>query len=330
MKAFLLGTTALFLATQAYAADLLVGADKPFHTVCSAIAAAAQSGDRILVNGGTYTNEGCGITKTDLALIAVGGRALMLNAVNHNIPNGKGIFVTNGNISFSGFAWQGAKVADGNGAGIRHESGNLLVEGGAYYGWFSENQNGILAGDPPTGKVSTVTVRSMAFDHNGVGGDGHTHNIYVNHINNLTMQNVCSSRSNIGHELKSRAAVTDISGSWFQTFDGNGSYEMDFPNGGVVKLSNVFVQQGQNSGNPNMIAYGEEGITWPTNSLNIDAFVLVNDKSSGTGVWNNSTVNAQLTNGQYYQAGSFTIVNGPNTQTNVQRTTTRPGPTPCG
>jgi hypothetical protein len=315
-------------AASATAADLSVGLDKPFHTVCSAVAVAAQSGDRILVDAGIYTDDTCLITKSHLDLIAMGGVAVMV--ATKNIGNGKAIFVTSGDISFSNFAWQGAQVADGNGAGIRHERGNLSVSG---WGWFVYNQNGILASDPPTGVDSTVTIRSMYFGANGIG-DGRTHNMYFNHINKLTLQNVCSVHANVGHAMKSRAAISDISSSWFETrsrgIEGTGSYELDFPNGGIVKLSNVFVQQGNDSGNPNMIAYGEEGGLWSINSFTMDSFVLVNDRSAGgTGVWNPTANPVQLTNGQVYGLAAAQVVNGTNTQSGVQITRTPPAATSC-
>jgi hypothetical protein len=324
MKLVVLATAALLLSAQARAADLQVGPDKQYKTVCSAVSA-HHPGDRILVDTGWYFDDTCQVNNGPLALVAVGG-VVNLQATK-NIPNGKGIFVTNGDITITGFGFSGARVVDGNGAGIRHESGNLVVEG---WGYFVANQNGIL-----TGSSGTLTLRNgIIFRANGTG-DGFTHNFYANKLSKVTLDYVCSLQANVGHEFKSRAAVNEISNSYFETksaeADGTGSYQLDFPNGGAVTLTNVFVQQGPNTGNPKMIAYGEEGGLWATSSFSMNGFTLVNDlaSSSALGVWNTTGATAQLSNGTVYGLTNAQIASGPNTKTNVQIVTTRPPASPC-
>ena len=73
-------------------------------------------------------------------------------------------------MEIDGFAFTGATVPDGNGAGIRYEGGSLTVTNSHFYG----NQNGILGAADPAG---VIAISTSEFDHNGVGGDGHTHNI---------------------------------------------------------------------------------------------------------------------------------------------------------
>ena len=65
-----------------------------------------------------------------------------------------------------------ARVPDGNGAGIRAEGRNLLVERVR----FIDNQNGILAADQPEGEL---IVRDSEFVRNGTCEQACAHGIYA-------------------------------------------------------------------------------------------------------------------------------------------------------
>ena len=147
---------------------LTVGVDKQFTTITDAIAA-SQDGDTIQVDAGNYVDQYANIN-TDITLQAVGGMVNMIS--DQLIPNGKAIFITNGDITIDGFSFSGAFVADNNGAGIRYETGNLVLTND----YFHDNQEGLLGGgiDP----AGTITIDNCEFDHNG-DGSGFTHNLYV-------------------------------------------------------------------------------------------------------------------------------------------------------
>src|SRR4051794_716989 len=104
-------------------AVLSVGSGKPYSTIGAAVAA-AKDGDTINVDAGTYTNDYASITK-NVTLQGVGGMVKLVST--GLIPNGKGTFIVNGNVTINNFEFSGAKVADHNGAGIRFESGNLVL-----------------------------------------------------------------------------------------------------------------------------------------------------------------------------------------------------------
>src|SRR5882672_9007862 len=92
-------------------ADILwVGADQAYHSLADAVGA-SHAGDTINVEAGT--------------------------------TEGKATLVTNANVTVQNLEFSGASVDDGNGAGIRHESGALTV----LNSYFHDNQEGILAGD---------------------------------------------------------------------------------------------------------------------------------------------------------------------------------------
>ena len=116
------------------------------------------------MQAGTYTNDFASINK-NITLHGVGG---MVNLVaSGNISNGKGIFVVNGNVNIDHFSFSGAKVADGNGAGIRFESGNLVLDND----YFFNNQDGLLpvpaarsrsatASSPTTAPATVIRITS--------------------------------------------------------------------------------------------------------------------------------------------------------------------------
>jgi hypothetical protein len=104
-------------------AVLNVGIGEEYNTIQAAVNA-AESGDTINVDAGTYTNDYASISK-NITLQGVGG---MVHLVSTGlIPNGKAIFIVNGNVTINNFEFSGARVADNNGEGIRFESGNLVL-----------------------------------------------------------------------------------------------------------------------------------------------------------------------------------------------------------
>src|SRR5262245_52019228 len=102
---------------------LTVGPGKQYKTISSAIAA-SHNGDTIQVQAGTYTNDFATIN-TNITLVGVGGMVHLV--ATKTIPNGKAILVTNSNVTITNFEFSGAKVPDGNGAGIRYQAGNLTI-----------------------------------------------------------------------------------------------------------------------------------------------------------------------------------------------------------
>src|SRR4030095_15061135 len=127
---------------------LTVAIDKQFTTITDAIAA-SSNGDVILVDAGNYVDQYANIN-TNITLQAVGGMVNMIS--DQSIPNGKALFVTNGDITIDGFSFSGAFVPDNNGAGIRYETGNLILTND----YFHDNQEGLLGGgiDP----AGTITI----------------------------------------------------------------------------------------------------------------------------------------------------------------------------
>jgi len=294
---------------------LTVGPGMQFSTIAAAISA-SHDGDTIQVQAGTYVNDFAQIN-TSITLEGVGG---MVNMVaTEQIPNGKAILVTDGNVTINNFSFSGAKVSDGNGAGIRQETGNLTLNSDAFFG----NQNGILTASDSS---ATITINHSEFANNGAG-DGFTHNLYVGGVKALVINDSYFHDANVGHEIKSRALNTTIENS--RIVDGpagTASYSIDLPNGGNAVIQNNIIQQGPLTQNPVIITTGEEGNVYANSSLTVIGNTILNDdpSSSVIAIRNDRTTTAQITGNQFFGLTFSQIAAGANTQSNNVFLTSEP------
>src|SRR6476620_7987212 len=94
-----------------------------------------------------YVNDFATIS-TNIAIKGVGGMGNFVATVPP--PDGKGILVTQSDVTIQNLSFSGVAVGDGNGAGIRYEGGNLVV----IDSYFHDNQMNLLAANPvPTGTI---------------------------------------------------------------------------------------------------------------------------------------------------------------------------------
>jgi Ca2+-binding RTX toxin-like protein len=232
-------------------------------------------------------------------------------------PNGKGILVTQSDVTIRNLSFSGASVPDGNGAGIRYESGNLAI----IDSYFHDNQDGILANSDSDG---TIRIVGSEFADNGTG-DGYTHNLYVNDIASLVIDDSYFHDANIGHQIKSRAQSTTITNSRIFDGTGTGSYSIDLPNGGVGLIRDNMIQQGTNTDNPAIIHYGGESAAYAGSSLTIADNVVVNDlKNSGSLLSNATNVTARLSGNDVYGLTSGQIATGPASTSGTSYLSARP------
>jgi Ca2+-binding RTX toxin-like protein len=290
---------------------LTVGAGKQYATLAAAVAA-AHDGDTIQVQAGTYTNDFATINNK-ISIVGVGGMVHLV--ATQPIPNGKAILVTNTDATLTNVEFSGAQVADGNGAGIRYQGGNLTLNNC----YFHNNQEGLLAADSPTGNV---VVNNSEFANNGVtdpsaAGYGFTHNLYVGQVGSLTINGSYFHDAAVGHEIKSRALATTIQNSRIDDGPtGTASYSIDLPNGGNAIIKNNVIEQGPASQNPLIISYGEEGSLIANSALQVTGNTILNDlNSTSARAVNNATgVNAVISGNSFYGLTSGQIVTGPATQ----------------
>jgi hypothetical protein len=281
-----------------------IGSRFQYHTIASAVAA-THDGDVVQVQAGTYTNDFVTV-RDSIRLQAVGGMVRMV--ATSSPPDGKAI-ITEGaagkSVTISGFDLSGAKVAARNGAGIRYEGGNLTLVNA----YIHDNQNGILGGAYANG---TISMDRCEFAFNGYG-DGYSHNIYIGDIANLTITNSYLHDAKVGHEVKSRAETTVITGSRIDDGPtGTASYSIDLPNGGNATITNDVIRQGPRSQNPAIIAYGEEGSLHAGTNVTIAGNSFLNDlgSSSASGVWNLTTSALTVSNNKVYGLSATRFVSG--------------------
>lgn len=226
---------------------LRVGAGQRYRTPCQAIAA-AHPGDEIEIDARdnrAYRGDVCAWSTNRLTIVGVHGRA-HIDAGGRN-SEGKAIWVIAGNdTTIENIEFSGARVPDQNGAGIRQEGANLLVE----HCYFRDNQEGILAGDNP---ASNVVIDSSVFARNGAG-DGFSHNLYINHVRSFTLRYSYSTDARVGHLVKSRALRNYILYDRLTGERGTESYELDLPNGGLSYVIGTVIEQGTSTQNSNMLA----------------------------------------------------------------------------
>jgi hypothetical protein len=293
---------------------LTVGPGKEFSTIADAINA-SQNGDTIQIQAGTYTNDYATIN-TDITLQGIGGQVNMVST--GLIPNGKAIFITNGNDTINNFSFSGAQVADSNGAGIRYQAGNLILNND----YFHDNQEGLLAASNPGG---SITINKSEFAHNG-DGSGQTHNLYVGEVGILKIDNSYFHDAIVGHEIKSRADNTTITNSRIQDENGTASYSIDLPNGGNALIQNNVIEQGPLTQNSIIITSGEEGNVYSNSSLKVDFNTILNDlaSSSALAVKNVTGTTAEISGNEFYGLNASQIAAGPNSQSNNTFLATEP------
>jgi hypothetical protein len=158
---------------------------------------------------------------------------------------GKGIWVVRASgMRVQGFDFEGAAVPDSNGAGIQLEKGSLLVRNCS----FMRNEMGLLTSNDP---ATVLEVESSEFAYNQ-RPDGHNHN--HNH-----------------NRYAGQMAGLSITGS----------YDLEFPNGGVAYVVGNLIAQSTRTENPHLISFGADGYKWPRNEIHLENNTLVNPLPQG-------------------------------------------------
>jgi len=256
----LAGAVLAVVASHPSAARTLeVGPGLAYESLSKA-AANARDGDRVTIAAGTYRE--CAVWRANHLIIeGVGANPGVL--ITGEVCTGKGLFVTSGNdITVRNITFEGARVSDLNGAGIRGEGADLTVEGAR----FIDNQNGILAAGVVASKI---VIRNSYFEHNGTCAGACAHGIYVGQAGLLRVEHSTFLSTLEGHHIKSRALRTEVVDCNIADGDqGTASYLIDVPNGGDVVIRDSRLQKGPNAeSHIAAISIGEEGATNPTREV---------------------------------------------------------------
>jgi hypothetical protein len=272
------------------------------------------SGDVVEIDAGVYNGPDSTWTTNNLTLRGVGGRAHLVAPTS--ISNDKAIWVTQGtNMAVENIEFSGAAVPDKNGAGIRADGRDLVICGS----YFHHNENGVLGG------VGNVLIEYSEFAHNGgcESGFGCSHNMYMSPAR-FTLRYSYSHHAHVGHTLKSRAQENYILyNRIMDEADGDSSYTIDLPNGGLSYIVGNLLQQGPFTDNSSIVAYGAEGLTHPNNTLYVVNNTIVNDRTQGgTFVQISGGATATLQNNLF--VGNGTLVSGGTVTQVTNRSTSTP------
>ncbi|MBN1559656.1 right-handed parallel beta-helix repeat-containing protein [candidate division KSB1 bacterium] len=250
---------------------LHVGRDQ-FYAAPSAVAAVARDGDVIEIAAGEYNGDVAVWPQSNLFIRGIDRPHI---AANGSQVLGKGTWVFTGdNIVIENIELSGSRVPDGNGAAIRFEGTSITLRDC----YIHDNENGFMCGE---NDQSDVRIESCEFANNGAG-DGQTHNIYVGHINSLTVQFSYIHHAKIGHNIKSRARASYITyNRIMDEADGTSSFAIDLPSGGQGFVIGNLIQQGPDTDNDHALSFGAEGLHHQQNELYVINNTFVNDLDSG-------------------------------------------------
>lgn len=264
-------TTLFASPLHAVAASLLVGPQSP-HLSIQQAARMAKDGDTVEVLPGDYHGGVAVWAQKELTIRGVGNRPVFFG--DGRSAEGKAIWIVRGgDITIQNIEFRGARVADGNGAGIRFERGRLTVRDCV----FLDNETGILTANRKGLELKVEDSEfAMAPRHAGLLH----HLLYVGAIDKFTVSGSRFHNGFRGHLIKSRARENRIAYNLIHDIgEGSASYELEFPNGGLAFVIGNVIGQSARTENSALIAYGAEGNAWPDNALYLAHNTLINERA---------------------------------------------------
>jgi hypothetical protein len=252
---------------------IVVGPSERVRSIKQA-AVVARDGDTVEIQSGDYRRQAVVWTQAHLTIRGKGTRPVLIADGDH--AEGKALWVVrNGSILIENLEFRGARVPDGNGAGIRVEKGHLKVVRCAFF----DNEMGILTGNQAD---TVLEVEDSEFGEAPKHAGSLHHLLYAGQIARLRVTGSRLQQGFLGHLIKSRARESDISYNLLvDGADGRASYELEFPNGGVAWVIGNIIGQSARSDNRDLLSYGAEGAHWPDNALYLAHNTLVNDNIDG-------------------------------------------------
>jgi len=257
------------LATFAHAETLRVGPGEKIVRIAEA-ARLARDGDTVEILPGEYRGDVAVWHQKALTIRGIGPRPVLVAAGRS--AESKAIWVIrNGDFLIENIEFRGARVPGGNGAGIRFERGRLVLRHAA----FIDNQMGILTGNDPD---SELVIEHSRFADAPRQMPALPHQLYVGRIHRFAIGGSRFENGFRGHLVKSRARYNLIRDNHIVDGpDGEASYEIDLPNGGIADIVGNVIGQSANTRNPVLISYGAEGEVWPDNALTLEHNTLISD-----------------------------------------------------
>ena len=297
----------LLLSSASFAPEVTVDSIKGLERAIDR----AKDGTTIYIKGGDYDLSkdktyyrgtlrygGFHVDK-NLKFVGVEGRPNFITLDNSPVSDetAKGLFTidpTVDHVSFENLTFSGAQNSSRNGAGIRHQGGDLTVTNVHFLG----NQNGIL-GIADKGIEGTVTIRGSAFENNGAE-DGRAHGVYIRAAS-LNIEETSFREGKVGHHVKSVSMRTIVRNSNFDDAQtGTSSRMIDITAGGDVVITGNVFQKSASAPNGNFIFYDEGRFDGEIGSeLTIAENSFVNAHQYGSALDNKTLLEAHLTNNSF-------------------------------
>lgn len=271
----------------------------------SAAARVARPGDTIEIDAGTYSNDYAEWRQDNLTIRGVDGMAHLQS--NGLIPNGKAIWLISGNNTVvENVEFSGARVVDTNGAGIRHEGGNLTLRNT----YFHHNEFSVLTGAFPDASLDVFSSRF----HFQKRENTFSHGIYVGGLGRFTISGSHFTGTDRGHQIKSRALENHILYNRIEDIEGGtASRLIDLPNCGLSYVIGNDMAQAATTENFDAIGYGAEGCESRTpeqRSLFVINNTFVNEAIAGALVRNHVAADVLVANNLRFGRGYFLIGEG--------------------
>jgi hypothetical protein len=268
------GTEDRFDPTAKFAADL------PARTL-AAYLIGVRDGDTITLPPGRYT-DCITVSVADLTLKAAQAGTAQLDG---GACGGKAAIVAHGEqLTIDGLVFKNIFVDDGNGAGIRQETGNLVVKNSIFY----NNQDAILTLAEAHLKLEvdhSVFVRLGRCD----GLLPCSHSIYAGKIDSLIVRNSVFRNGAGGHFIKSRSRYVEITDNELDATRGNTGFLIDLPHGsdGMISGNHFFKGKGSNN-RCCIIRVASEGRLYDSSNLRITGNTVRSHIPLTVFVWNSS------------------------------------------
>jgi len=209
-----------------------------------------KDGSQVYLKAGIYT-EGVYLTASNISII--GEKNVIFDDA---AVDGKAALVLAGdNVLVENIECQHIAVKDHNGACIRFEGTNLTVRNV----YVHDSQSGIMT---THNYNSFLHVEFSKFERLGgkAAGRGYAHAIYANVDEFVFSYSKVLSIGKEGSGLKSRSRKTIVDHSILASLDAKDSRLIDVANYGELIIKHSILEQGDNSSNSQVIAYGLEKV----------------------------------------------------------------------
>jgi hypothetical protein len=203
-----------------------------------------KDGSQIYLKAGVY-KEGAYIRANNINIIGEKGVVFDNAAVDHKAA----LVITGKNVLVESIECVNIKVRAGNGACIRFEGENLTVRNM----YAHDSESGIMTSTV----AGYVNIEFSRFERLG-SRNGYAHGLYIKADElNISYSSFIQTKKQ-GSSIKSRSKKLLIEHSIIASLDGVDSRAVDMAKYGELIIRNSILQQGNNSSNSQLLAYGLE------------------------------------------------------------------------